>query len=185
MIIKDEKNAIALAKKNNQKAFSFLFEKFWDYIYNYQLKISNNPDKSEEITVITFAKAFDKIKTYNSNFEFKTWLITISKNIQLDELRRDSRVKKIKIFKENKNIIKNIADSDLSAEDKLINKQGVSELLIKIKSLKNEYRNIIQLRFFEELTYKEISEKINLPLNTVKVKLLRAKKILANKIIND
>jgi len=48
MIIKDEKNAIALAKKNNQKAFSFLFEKFWDYIYNYQLKISNNPDKSEE-----------------------------------------------------------------------------------------------------------------------------------------
>ena len=67
----------------------------------------------------------------------------------------------------------------------MINKQGVSELLIKIKSLKNEYRNIIQLRFFEELTYKEISEKINLPLNTVKVKLLRAKKILANKIIND
>ena len=51
--------------------------------------------------------------------------------------------------------------------------------VIKIKSLKNEYRNIIQLRFFEELTYKEISEKINLPLNTVKVKLLRAKKVLA------
>ncbi len=185
MIIKDEKNAIELAKKNNQKAFSFLFEKFWDHIYNYQLKKSNNPNKSEEIAVITFAKAFDKIETYNSDFEFKTWLITISKNIQLDELRRDNRVKKIKIFQENKNIIKNIANSELSAEDELINKQDISELLIKIKSLKTDYRNIIKLRFFEELTYKEISKKINLPLNTVKVKLLRAKKILANKIIND
>ena len=146
---------------------------------------SNNPNKSEEIAVITFAKAFDKIETYNSDFEFKTWLITISKNIQLDELRRDNRVKKIKIFQENKNIIKNIANSELSAEDELINKQDISELLIKIKSLKTDYRNIIKLRFFEELTYKEISKKINLPLNTVKVKLLRAKKILANKIIND
>ena len=81
--------------------------------------------------------------------------------------------------------IRDSANSELSAEDELINKQDISELLIKIKSLKTDYRNIIKLRFFEELTYKEISKKINLPLNTVKVKLLRAKKILANKIIND
>jgi len=51
-----------------------------------------------------------------------------------------------------------------------------------MKSLKDEYKKILQLRFFEDLSYKEISEKLNQPLNTVKVKILRAKNLLNIKI---
>ncbi len=51
-----------------------------------------------------------------------------------------------------------------------------------MKSLKYEYKKILQLRFFEDLSYKEISEKLNQPLNTVKVKILRAKNLLNIKI---
>ena len=77
-----------------------------------------------------------------------------------------------------------IIDETLSPEDKLIKNQKFEDLLIKIKSLKNDYSQIIKLRFFNELSYKEISEVTNQPINTVKVKIMRAKKILSEKIKN-
>ena len=67
--------AINEAKKNNQKAFGFLFDNFWDYLYNYLLKKNNNEDQAEDIAVQTFAKAFDKIETFNPKYTFETWLI--------------------------------------------------------------------------------------------------------------
>ena len=66
----------------------------------------------------------------------------------------------------------------------VINSQKLEHILESMKSLKYEYKKILQLRFFEDLSYKEISEKLNQPLNTVKVKILRAKNLLNIKI-ND
>ena len=63
--------------------------------------------------------------------------------------------------------------------------QNLDEILFAIKSLKNEYRKILQLRFFEDKSYKAISKIMNQPLNTVKVKILRAKKVLAEKLKNE
>lgn len=77
----------------------------------------------------------------------------------------------------------NIADTTLSAEDALINEQNLSRLLLCIKELKPHYQEVIQLRYFQEMTYQEIASKIDEPLSNVKVKLLRAKKLLAE-IIN-
>ena len=173
---------IELAKKNNQKAFNNLFEEFWGYLYNYQLKKNYNQDRAEDISIRTMAKAFDRIETSNSKYKFKTWLIAISNNIKIDDYR-----------KEVKNLLRDrieypdsqkIIDETLSPEDKLIKNQKFEDLLIKIKSLKNDYSQIIKLRFFNELSYKEISEVTNQPINTVKVKIMRAKKILSEKIKN-
>ena len=80
--------AINLAKSNNQKAFGYLFETFWDYLYSYLLKKTRNEDQAEDIAVRTFAKAFDKIDTFNPSFTFETWLTTISRNIQIDQHRK-------------------------------------------------------------------------------------------------
>ena len=63
--------------------------------------------------------------------------------------------------------------------------QNLDQILLTIKSLKNEYRQILQLRFFEDRSYKAISKIMNQPLNTIKVKILRAKKILAEKLKNE
>ena len=65
------------------------------------------------------------------------------------------------------------------AEDELITEQNLSQLLLYIKQLKPHYQEVIQLRYFQELTYQEISEQLGEPLNNVKIKLLRAKKLLA------
>ena len=60
--------------------FNKLLNENWDYVYNYILKKTSNEYVSEEITIQTFSKAFQKIKLYDKKFLFKTWLISIAKN---------------------------------------------------------------------------------------------------------
>ena len=176
---------IELAQTDNQKAFSVLFDNYWNPLFNFQLKKTKNEEKAEDITIRTFAKAFDKIKTYNSEYEFKTWLFTISKNIQIDDLRKKKKNKTIELPNNNNNSTIEIIDSDLSPEEKLITNQNISQLISKIETLKKDYKRILTLRYFEELSYKEISHKMKQPINTIKVKILRARKILENKILHE
>lgn len=172
------KDIIKNAKKNEQSAFNALLDFFWNDVYGFQLKRTENENDAEDITIQTFSKAFDKIDTYNEEYEFKTWLITISKNIHIDLLRK--RKSSIQKLSQNDNDdFHNIIDESPSPEDKLITKQNLAKLLRDIKKLKPHYQEVINLRYFQELTYKEISEELNEPINNVKVKLLRAKKLLA------
>ena len=65
-------------------------------------------------------------------------------------------------------------------EDIIITEQHLAKLLMDIKKLKPHYQKVIHLRYFQELSYKEISNALGEPINNVKVKLLRAKKLLAD-----
>lgn len=173
------KDAITKAKKNDQIAFNFLLDTFWNTVYSFQLKRTANENDAEDITIRTFSKAFDKIQTYNTDYEFKTWLITISKNIHIDLLRKQkSNISIPSDFSKNKDYY-SIADESPSPEDKLITEQNLAKLLKDIKKLKPHYQDVINLRYFQELSYKEISEQLGESMTNVKVKLLRAKKLLA------
>lgn len=167
-------NQINLAKENNQNAFSFLLNFYWDDVYKFQLKRTNNEIDAEDITIKSFAKAFEKINTYNNKYVFKTWLITISKNLHIDQLRKNKN--KFDLNQLNENI--QIKESSPSPEDNLINEQKLKSLKSKINKLKPHYKEVIELKCFNELSYKEISIKLNQPINNIKVKVLRAKKIL-------
>ncbi|MFD2543508.1 RNA polymerase sigma factor [Lacinutrix gracilariae] len=171
--------AIQQAKKNEQKAFNFLLNTFWDDVYGFQLKRIQNENDAEDVTIQTFSKAFDKIETYNTDYKFKTWLITISKNIHIDILRKEKRSVSTQISKDDESAVFQILDETPSVEDKLITEQNLAKLLRDIKKLKPHYQEVINLRYFQELSYKEISTKLEEPINNVKVKLLRAKKLLA------
>ncbi|MDG5492795.1 RNA polymerase sigma factor [Psychroserpens sp. SPM9] len=173
------KDAIEKAKKNDQIAFNFLLDKFWNNVYGFQLKRTENENDAEDITIQTFSKAFDKINTYNDKYEFNTWLITISKNIHIDLLRKQkSTISNTSNSDENDEFY-TIIDESPSPEDKLITEQNLAKLLRDIKKLKPHYQEVINLRYFQELSYKEISESLDEPINNVKVKLLRAKKLLS------
>ncbi len=176
--------AIERAKSNDQKAFNFLLDTFWDNVYGFQLKRVKNENDAEDITIQTFSKAFDKIETYNSDYSFKTWLITISKNIHIDLIRKQKNSISDTITHSNEDGYQDILDDSPSPEDKLITEQNLAKLLRDIKKLKPHYQEVINLRYFQELSYKEISQEIDEPINNVKVKLLRAKKLLAEIIIN-
>ncbi|WBX70184.1 RNA polymerase sigma factor [Tenacibaculum retecalamus] len=172
-------NHIQLAKKGNQVSFNFLLDTFWASVYHYQLSKIKNDNEAEDITIRTFSKAFDKIDTFNDEYQFKTWLITISKNVYIDFLRKKKSSILTETTKEQEEAAFRVIDNSPSPEDKIITEQNLAKLLKDIKKLKPKYQEVINLRFFQELSYKEISEKLEEPINNVKVKLLRAKKLLA------
>jgi len=173
-------DAIEKAKKNDQIAFNFLLDTFWNDVYGFQLKRTQNENDAEDITIQTFSKAFDKIHTYNPDYEFKTWLITISKNIHIDLVRKRKSSISNTIDRDEEDDFYDVIDESPSPEDKLITEQNLAKLLRDIKKLKPHYQEVINLRYFQELSYNEISEQLNEPINNIKVKLLRAKKLLAD-----
>jgi len=170
---------IQKAKEGNQLAYNTLLDSFWSSVHSFQLKRHQNDNDAEDITIQTFSKAFDKIDTYDEKYQFKTWLITISKNIHIDGLRKKNASVRAELYKEKEKDIYDIADDNPTPEDKIITEQNLAKLLKDIKQLKPKYQEVINLRFFQELSYKEISERIGEPMNNVKVKLLRARKLLA------
>lgn len=171
-------DAINRAKQNDQIAFNFLLDTFWNDVYSFQLMRTQNENDAEDITIQTFSKAFDKIDTYDENYKFKTWLITISKNIHIDLVRKQKKAIQ-NTSQDNEDNYLEIIDDSPTPEDKIITEQNLAKLLRDIKKLKPNYQEVINLRYFQELSYKEISEELNEPINNVKVKLLRAKKLLA------
>lgn len=178
------KKNIEKAKKGDQVAFTFLLDFYWSEVYSFMLKRTENETDAEDITIETFSKAFDKIATYNPEFQFNTWLIAIAKNVHIDLLRKKKSSLFIDITDEDDNQAYNVADSTPSAEDELITEQNLSQLLQYIKELKPHYQEVIQLRYFQEMSYQEIADQLGEPLNNVKIKLLRAKKLLAEIIEN-
>ncbi|TBW27558.1 RNA polymerase sigma factor [Gramella sp. KN1008] len=172
------------AKEGSQAAFNYLLDKYWNDVYGFQLKKTKNEYEAEDITIQTFSKAFNKIDTFDENYSFTTWLIAISKNIHIDQIRKKSASISSKTSVQDENRLYEIADETPTIEDKLIKEQHLEQLLADIKQLKPHYQEVINLRFFQEKSYKEIANSLNEPMNNVKVKLLRAKKLLAEIIEN-
>lgn len=170
---------IEKAKEGHQAAFNYLLDRFWNDVYSFQLKRTKNEHDTEDITIQTFSRAFDKIGSFDPSYSFKTWLITISKNLHVDLIRKKDASIRSKTTTEEDEKVYRIADDAPSVEDSLITEQNLAQLLRDIKKLKPHYQEIINLRYFQEMSYKEISETLMEPMSNIKVKLLRAKKLLA------
>ncbi len=173
---------IEKARSGDQKAFSQLLDTYWPEVYGYQLKRTRNENDAEDITIQTFARAFDKIDTYDPQYGFNTWLITISKNLHVDLLRKRKRNVLEQRENHSNEAMKKVLDESPSAEDQLIIEQNLKTLLENIKKLKTAYQQVIELRYFREMSYAEIARELEEPVGNVKVKLLRAKKLLASLI---
>ncbi len=173
---------ITEAQNGNQKAFNSLLNTYWKDLFLFQYKKCHNEDEAEDITIKTFARAFDKISSFNPKYKFKTWLYTISNNLYIDHLRKQ-KTETVSINK-NSPAIHRIMDEEPSPADQLIQEQNLAQLKAFIRKLKPHYQEVINLRYFQESSYKEISERIDEPMNNVRVKLLRAKKLLAEIIKN-
>lgn len=176
---------IEKAKAGNQVAFSQLLDRYWNELYHFQLGRTQQESDAEDIAIQTFAKAFDKIHTYDPKYAFNTWLLTISKNLHVDLLRKKHRNVLEQRGNSSSEAMKKILDESPSVEDQLILEQNLETLLGYIKQLKPRYREVIDLRYFREMTYAEIAAELGEPIGNVKVKLLRARKLLASLIEQD
>ncbi len=174
------------AKEGDQKAYAELLEKYRDAIYFMLLKMVNNSSDAEDLTIEAFGKAFKNISQYTPNFAFSTWLFKIATNNCIDFIRK-KRAATISLDQgpDDSNTTSVTIQSDsLDPEASLINDQKIKLLLEVVSKLKPRYRTLVELRYFKEYSYDEISEELDLPIGTVKAQLFRARELLYNILKN-
>ncbi|HOO97977.1 MAG TPA: sigma-70 family RNA polymerase sigma factor [Bacteroidales bacterium] len=170
------------AKKGNEKAFAALMNRYRDSIYFMLLKMVNNPSDAEDLTIEAFGKAFRSIDTYVPRFAFSTWLFMIASNNCIDFIRKKqaSPVPLDQWQDGFENPAVNLQSDMPDPEEALITDQKIATLRKVVNQLKSPYREIIELRFYKEYSYEEISAELKIPLGTVKAQLFRAKSLLYN-----
>lgn len=162
------------AKNKDQKAQTKLINTYWQDVFAFVLKKTGHEEVADEITVSVFSKVLSKLELYDENFEFKTWLLTIAQNTIIDFWRKRSR--EVEQPTENLEEAKDVFEK--SPEELMISDQEQEKIMNTVASLDASYRKIIELRFFEEKSIKEIAEELNLSIANTKVRIMRAKKVL-------
>ena len=181
---KDYKLVIRATQKKDQQAFAELMDKYKDSIYYMLLKMVNNNDDAEDLTLEAFGKAFNRLHQYTPNFAFSTWLFKIATNNCIDFLRK----KKKNVMSIDNRIPNNDGDDfmfeikseGMSPEQLAMNDQKIQLMRQYVKKLKPRYEILVEMRYFKEMSYDEISDELNLPLGTVKAQLFRAREFLYN-----
>ena len=181
---KDYELVIRATKKKDQQAFAELMDKYKDSIYYMLLKMVNNNDDAEDLTLEAFGKAFNRLNQYTPNFAFSTWLFKIATNNCIDFLRK----KKKNVMSVDNRIANNDGDDfmfeikseGMSPEQLAMNGQKIQLMRQYVKKLKPRYEILVEMRYFKEMSYDEISDELNLPLGTVKAQLFRAREFLYN-----
>ena len=171
-------------QKKDQQAFAELMDKYKDSIYYMLLKMVHNNDDAEDLTLEAFGKAFSRLHQYTPNFAFSTWLFKIATNNCIDFLRKKKKnVMSIdnRIENEDGDDFKfEIKSEGLTPEQIAMNDQKIQLMRQYVKKLKPRYEILVEMRYFKEMSYDEISEELQLPLGTVKAQLFRAREFLFN-----
>lgn len=168
----------------DQKAFAELLEQYRDPIHFLLLKMVNNREDAEDLTIETFAKAFKNLPNFRPDFAFSTWLFRIATNAGIDFLRK-KKLKTLSIDNtfsndEGDDVKINIKSADPNPEQELMTEEKAEMLRAFIDKLKPRYRILIELRYYRQLSYEEIAEELGMPLGTVKAQLFRARDLLYN-----
>ena len=167
----------------NQLAYATLMERYRDSIYFMMVKMVKNPDDADDLTIEAFGKAFSRLDQYSPSFAFSTWLFKIASNNCIDFIRK----KRIQLTSMDAGITMNDGEKmridarsvSPNPEETIIQGQRVVHMRLLVSKLKPKYRELVEKRYFEELSYEEISDQMNLPLGTVKAQLFRARDFLA------
>jgi len=170
------------AKKDDQAAYAQLMDRYREAIYYMLLKMVNNANDAEDLTIEAFSKAFKNLEQYTPNFAFSTWLFKIASNNCIDFIRK-KRIDHISLDREigDRDRASNIIMAEVpDPEEDLIKKQKATLMRSVVTTLKPRYRDLVELRYFKEYSYDEIADELNLPLGTVKAQLFRARELLYN-----
>lgn len=179
---REDLELVERARSGDQRAFAQLMERYRETINYMILKMVHNRDDAEDLTIEAFSKAFMHLEKYTPDFAFSTWLFKIAVNNAIDHIRK-KRLKTLSIDDEQdeatRNIFSNIRNTHPDPEEKFIREQRAFILRTILDELNPKYKALVELRYFDELSYEEIAEKLNMPLGTVKAQLFRARNLLS------
>jgi RNA polymerase sigma factor (sigma-70 family) len=166
----------------DQKAYADLLNNYRDSLYFMLLKMTNNPTDAEDLTIEAFGKAFKNLEQYTPDYAFSTWLFRIAANNCIDFLRKSRRIQIVDSLangdEEYTDYPSNLPSTTLAPDEHVIAKQKIQLMREVVERLKPHYRQLVELRYFNELSYEEIATQLDLPLGTVKAQLFRARELL-------
>lgn len=174
---------VKLAVDNkDEQAFAKLMARYKDSIYFMVLKMVHNRDDAEDITIESFGKAFNRLHKYDPKYAFSTWLFKIATNNCIDFIRK-KRLETTSLDQtfgneDGDEMTIDVKSESLNPEEKYIRSQRAVSIRGTLEKLDEKYRALIEMRYYQELSYEEISEELNIPLGTVKAQLFRAKELL-------
>lgn len=169
----NERDLVAKAQAGDIKSFENLLYLYEKRIFSYIYRFVSHKENAEDIAQETFLKVYRNLKNFNAQYKFKTWLYTIATHTTYDWLRKAKKQQELFIIDDVDSSFETIAPGD--AYKDIENIEYIDNALQKLKP---EYQTVINLFFREQLTYEEIAKILNVPLNTVKTYLYRAKKTL-------
>ena len=153
-------------------------------LYLLLLRMTHNSTTASDLTVETFSKAFLQLHRYSPTGTFSSWLFSIGVNTYIDHLRKRKletvSINSITRTGDNDFIEYQIPSFQPNPEEEMIRKQRDAALKEVVNQLKESYRQIIELRYYEDLSYEDIAQRTKLPIGTVKVRLNRAKALLSS-----
>jgi RNA polymerase sigma factor (sigma-70 family) len=184
----EDRALVAAAKRGENHAFERLLKKYRKSVYYMLLKMVKNPDDAEDLTQEAFAKAFNSIEKFDSKFAFSTWLFRIATNNCIDFIRK-KRVQTVSIDApvegdDGSSMRFDVRDENLDPNESMLKMQRKRYLTMAIERLPEKYRTLVQLRYFQELSYEEVANELQIPLGTVKAQLFRARELLNQELKN-
>lgn len=166
----------------DQKAFAELMKRYKKPLYHTVLKMARNVDDAEDLTIESFAKAFRNLDKFKKDFSFSTWLFRIATNNCIDFLRK-KRLETTRIASSLRDsngdeIAMEVRDTNPDPQEEAIRGQKNEILRLIIHKLPPKYQTLVNLRYYQELSYEEIATELQAPLGTVKAQLHRARELL-------
>lgn len=170
------------AREGEQAAYAELMDRYRDSIYFMLLKMVNNKDDADDLTIEAFGKAFNRLELYTPNFAFSTWLFKIASNNCIDFIRKKKKntlsIDSAISGDDGDEMYMDLRSDALDPEEMAIKDQKEKLMRDVVQKLKPRYRQLIEMRYFQQLAYEEIAEQLDLPLGTVKAQLFRARDLL-------
>jgi RNA polymerase sigma-70 factor (ECF subfamily) len=177
----DDRALVARILRGESDRFTELLRRYQKRVINYVYRITHRYEEAHDLTQEIFVKVYVALDRYDPKYQFSTWLFRIAQNSAIDALRKKSVIE-VPIARpatEDSNPKeREFADHGVSPYRALKNKQLSAAIDQAVRDLPPDYRDLIQLRHFAELSYEEIATMKKLPLGTVKNKLFRARNLL-------
>lgn len=167
------------AQNGNLSAFEEILFSYEKPILNYIYRIVGRREDAEDLTQETFLKLYKSLGTIDPENNFNAWIYKIATNTAYDWLRQKGRKKELFVIDDTYSGFETI-DSSATYN----NIADTSDVELALKKIKPIYRTVLFLFYYEDLDYRQISDILSIPINTVKTHLHRAKQLLKKELSN-
>jgi len=173
---------VARCRKGEQRAQMELYNKYQKAMYNIALRIVNDTSEAEDVMQEAFINAFLKIDTFKGNSTFGAWLKKITVNLSINALNKRSKFKEVSYNDQFKNEV--TEEIGIDSEEETKNKK-VQQILLAMRSLKENYRIALELHLIEGHDYEEICEILKITPANCRTTISRAKESLRTKLLEN